>query len=253
MISVIVCSKQPSSWDFHQRNVEKTSGADYEYIRIDNTAGAYGICSAYNKGVADAKGDVLVFVHEDCFFMEPGWGSVLNAKFGADETVGLVGVAGTQYLYGDNPLWITAGQPFLRGRVVHQDKNGPMFLLTVFSWDKSDADVVVVDGLFFAVRRSVFDRIRFDDATFPGFHFYDLDICMQARRTHRLVVTWDILVKHYSGGNANAEWKAAGARFLGKYKNELPASCVSGKPDPANRIGAQSFDLTGKADKGIIA
>jgi glycosyltransferase involved in cell wall biosynthesis len=252
MISVIVCSKQPPSWDFHRRNVEKTIGEGYEYVSIDNSTNAYGLCAAYNKGVENAKGDILVFVHEDCFFMEPGWGKVLNAKFGADEKLGLVGVAGTQFMYNDNPLWITAGQPFLRGRVVHQDKNGPMFVLTVFSWDKSDADVVVVDGLFFAVRRSVFDRVRFDDTTFPGFHFYDLDICMQVRRTHRLLVTWDIMVKHFSGGNANAEWKAAGARFLEKYKNELPASCVSQIPDPDRRESAQSFDLTGKADTGVI-
>jgi GT2 family glycosyltransferase len=253
MISVIVCSRQPATWDFHKRNVEKTIGCDHEYVRIDNTAGAMGICAAYNKGVAQAKGDLLVFVHEDVFFMEPGWGNVLYAKFKADGRLGLVGVAGSQYLFENNPGWISAGQPFIRGRVIHELNNGQAFVLTVFSWDKADAEVVAADGLFFAIPRPLFDRIAFDDKTFDKFHFYDIDICMQVRRTHRLIVTWDILLKHFSGGNMNAEWLEFGRRFLEKYKNELPASCVSMRPDPAQYKGAMSFDLKGKADQGIIA
>jgi glycosyltransferase involved in cell wall biosynthesis len=253
MISVIVCSRQPSAWDLHRRNVAKTIGCDYEYVRVDNTAGAYGICAAYNKGVAEARGDLLVFVHEDCFFMEPGWGNVLNAKFSADPRLGLLGVAGTQYLFADNCAWISAGQPFIRGRVIHEVNNAQLFVLTVFSWDKSDAEVVAADGLFFAIPRRLFDLVRFDDATFPGFHFYDLDICMQIRRTHRLVVTWDIMLKHFSGGNMNAQWREFGRKFLDKYKAELPASCASGSPDRATYKGGMSYDLRGNIQTGVIA
>jgi hypothetical protein len=252
MISVIVCSRQPSTWDFHQRNVEKTIGCGYEYVRVDNSAGTYGICAAYNNGVEQARGDLLVFVHEDVFFMEPGWGNVLQTKFAADPGLGLVGVAGTQYLSAQNALWISAGQPFIKGRVVHQSKDNSSYLLTVFSTDKTDAAVVVVDGLFFAIPKKLFGSIRFDEETFPGFHFYDLDICMQVRRTHTLMVTWDILVKHFSGGNVTAAWIENGKRFLEKYKNDLPASCTTEVPDPANYRSGGSYDLMGKADLGII-
>jgi hypothetical protein len=252
MISVIVCSKQPASWDFHQRNVDKTIGSEYEYIRIDNTSNSFGICAAYNKGVQQSKGEILVFVHEDCFFMEVGWGNVVCKKFKADNKIGLIGVAGTQYLFENNPFWVAAGQPFAKGRVVHQDKKGTSIILTVFSWDKEDAEVVAVDGLFFAIKRELFNRIKFDENTFSGFHFYDLDISMQVRKTHKLIVTWDILVKHFSGGNTNQEWHAAGKKFLEKYKNELPASCASKKPDPNNRIPFYSYNITDKVDNGVI-
>jgi glycosyltransferase involved in cell wall biosynthesis len=252
MISVIVCSRQPDEWDFHKRNVAKTIGCDYEYVRIDNTANTLGICAAFNKGVELAKGDVLVFVHEDVFFMEPGWGALIGAKFATDEKLGLLGVAGTQYLFADHPAWIRAGQPFLRGRVVHELDNGAQFTLSVFSWDKTDTEVVAVDGLFFAIRANLFPRIRFDETTFDKFHFYDLDICMQVRRTHKLMVTWDVLLKHLSGGMANASWVEAGRRFLEKYKNELPATCVSAAPDPARYREAMHFDLRGKVAQGTI-
>ena len=108
----------------------------------------------------------------------------------------------------------------MKGRVIHELNRGETVYLSVFSWDKEDAEVVAVDGLFFAVRRSLFHRIRFDDATFDGFHFYDLDLCMQIRKTHRLIVTWDLLVKHLSAGRCDDSWKEAGARFLKKYAGQ---------------------------------
>ncbi len=258
MISVIVCSRQPFAWDLHQRNVTKTIGVDYDYVRIDNTANVLGICGAYNLGVKQARGDIFVFVHEDVFFMEPGWGKVLESKFATNPRLGLIGVAGTQYLFADNPAWIRAGQPFIRGRVVHELDKGASYILSIFSWDKSDAEVVAVDGLFFAIRSSLFPAIRFDDVTFDKFHFYDLDICMQVRNArgplggYQCIVTWDILLKHLSGGKADAQWVEAGKRFLAKYKNELPVSTVAAVPDPAAYREAMHFDLRGKVAQGTI-
>jgi glycosyltransferase involved in cell wall biosynthesis len=252
MISVIVCARQPLSWDFHRLNVEKTIGCKYEYVRVDNTQNTMGICAAYNKGVEQAKGDLLIFIHEDCFFMELGWGNVLYSKFNVDSKLGLVGVAGTQYLTNTIGAWIAAGQPFIKGRVLHELENNTRLILTAFSWDKTDAEVVAVDGLFFAISARLFDRIRFDEGTFPGFHLYDLDICMQVRTTHKLLVTWDIMLKHLSGGTMNDQWREAGKRFLEKYKNELPVSCVNGKPDLAQYKGGMNYDLTGTIPLGII-
>lgn len=252
MISVISCSRKDPSWDLHQRNISKTAGSPHEYIRIDNRDGRFGLCAAYNKGVSLAKGEILVFMHEDVFFMEGNWGTVLEKKF-SDPSVGLVGVAGTQYLFRDTPGWVVAGRPFIKGHVVHELNNGSIYNLTVFDWGKDDSDVVAVDGLFFAVRKSLFDRISFDEAVFDQFHFYDLDICMQIRRTHRLIVTWDILVKHQSGGSFDKTWEKYAQRFIQKYRNELPASCTDKIPDLTKRIPFENFDLKGKAPQITIA
>ena len=46
MISVIVCSRQPESWDSHQNNVEKTIQCPHEYVRIPNQENQYSICRA---------------------------------------------------------------------------------------------------------------------------------------------------------------------------------------------------------------
>ncbi|RPI76953.1 MAG: hypothetical protein EHM45_11010 [Desulfobacteraceae bacterium] len=242
-ISVIVCSRESPQWNAHEQNVGRTVGLDHEYIRIPNQSGQYGICGAYNEGVGRAKGRILVFVHEDVFSMEPGWGRILNEKFSQDPSLGLVGVAGTQYLCVDHPAWLAAGEPFLRGRVVHESRAAHSIHLTVFSWDQSDTEVVAVDGLFLAIRAELFPAIRFDADTFDGFHFYDLDICMQVRKTHKLVVTWDLLVKHLSKGTCDAIWAEAGERFLKKYRSELPACCVAAAPGPGKKTFGRDYDL----------
>lgn len=84
MISVIVCSIQEPAWTLHERNAGRTIGVPHEYLRIDNRGKQSGICATYNSGIGRAQGDILVFVHEDAFFMLPGWGPILEQKFAAD-------------------------------------------------------------------------------------------------------------------------------------------------------------------------
>ena len=252
-ISVIVSTKEDKKNAIHERNVRKTIGLDaVEYIQIVNKNKEFGICTAYNRGVEKAQGEIVVFVHDDVFFVESGWGNVLKKKF-SDESVGLVGVAGTEYLFAENPGWVLAGRPFIHGHVIHELNNGNIYNLTVFSWEKKDKNVVAVDGLFIAVRKSLFSRIAFDEETFDGFHFYDLDLCMQVRKTHRCIVTWDILVKHQSGGAFDEIWKKYALKFIKKYHSELPASCTDCIPDPANSKPFENFNLKGKAPQITIS
>ena len=130
---------------------------------------------------------------------------------------------------------------------------GSNFFLTVFSWEDHDVDVVAVDGLFFAIRKDLFATIAFDESTFNGFHLYDLDICMQVRKTSRCIVTPNITIKHQSGGSFDATWQDYAARFLQKWKASLPASCTSSIPDLANRVSFENFDLKGKVRQITIA
>ncbi len=221
MISVIVCSKYAGGLETHRRHVELTIGFPHEYIPIDNSENRHSLCSAYNAGTKAAKGDLCVFVHEDVFFLTPAWGSFLWRKF-HNPRVGIVGLAGSQLLLPESQRWFAAGRPYLKGHVVHHD--GDMIISTPFSPERSgDHEVAVVDGLMMAVRSSLFKSISFDEKVFDSFHFYDLDICMQARRTHDVIVTCDILVKHLSGGAFYGAWDEQAKKFLNKYAAELPA------------------------------
>lgn len=251
-ISVVVCSCLPTENTRHSQNVTKTIGCDHEYIRVDNTEGKYGICEAYNIGMKRSTGDVVVFVHEDVFFMEPGWGEVLLRKFAADPLLGLIGVAGTQHLSAQSAFWPQAGRPFLRGRVIHELENDNKFFMTIYHRDRADAEVVAVDGLFMACPRRLFAHIQFDPHTFDRFDMYDLDICMQIGRTHKILVTWDILLKHQSEGRYHDRWRTYADLFLEKYQHELPRSCVAEVPPINNPDSFECYDLRGKVSQATI-
>jgi hypothetical protein len=61
--------------------------------------------------------------------------------------------------------------------------------------------MVMVDGLFFAIRGSLLlDGLRFDDKTFDGFDFYDADICFQVLSRGYKVACIDTMVCHKSIG-----------------------------------------------------
>ena len=245
MISVITCWRRPIPESIQERNTAKTIGVDHEYIMVDGSNGM-GLAAAYNQGVSKARGDILVFVPEDLFFMKMSWGSILEKKFSDDPWLGIAGVAGTQFLFADKYSWTAAGRPFIKGRVVHHLQNGDFFAV-VFSPENGDFPAVICDGVFLAVRASLFQKIRFDEETFDGEHFWDLDLCMQANQLSRIVVTTDIVVKRRSQSVFDKVWNFYGQKFLQKHAANLPVSCSDQVPDPSRFVSSQCVNLKGKA------
>jgi GT2 family glycosyltransferase len=247
MISVVICSRDLQAYDLVSQNLRRTVGnTPLEIIRIDNSESKMGICEAYNLGIERAKGSVIIFQHEDVFHLELNWGPKLLAKFETYPKLGVLGVAGTQVLMHNPPLWSWAGRPWLFGKVVHELDAGERFFMTVFSPESGDREVVAVDGCMFAVRRKALDSVRFDAKTFPDFHFYDLDICMQLREHWSIMVSTDFLIKHRSAGSFSEEWKAQARQFQAKWVAHLPAT-VGGMLPPQNRgTDFYNVDLKGK-------
>lgn len=242
MISAIVCSRDPKQFDLVQRNLRRTVGSTpLEILCVDNSQNQYGICAAYNLGVENSHGEILVFLHEDVFHLELNWGDKLVQKFAGDASIGVIGLAGTQFLNTDPPLWSWAGRPFLFGKIVHELDDGERFFMTVFSPDSGDREVVAVDGCWFAVRKEVFAQVHFDTETFRGFHFYDIDFCMQARQHWKVIATTDILIKHQSSGDFDEHWQSEATRFRSKWSKNLPA-VVDGLTVPHSR-GSDFFNV----------
>jgi len=252
MITVIISARNPVPESTLERNIRKTVGSPVELLMINNSRGGRGLASVYNHGAGQSRGDILVFMHDDAFFMTQNWGPILESLFARDPYLGVVGVAGTQYMLNDNCSWTAAGRPFTKGRIIHDLQNGDFFA-TLFSQELETAEVAVCGGVFFAVRRTLLTQFGFDEQTFDSFYFHDLDFCMQARRRWRIIVTGDILVKHRSTGTYNKDWQRYGQIFLSKWAAELPAACTDAVPDPAHSVPAVNANLKGKIEQRTIA
>ncbi|NLB63648.1 MAG: hypothetical protein GX801_06015 [Fibrobacter sp.] len=240
MISVVICSVESSAADLVRRNAMRTAGTlakpftDMEFIIIDNNQDPRGICAVYNEGARRAQGDILLFMHEDVFFMDFNWGNILEEKFANNPELGVLGLAGSQILNATPPFWPWFGDPYLAGRIVHEINDGKDFFIMPYGADNNDKRVLVADGLWLAVRRQAWEKHPFDEETFKNFHFYDLDLCMQMYPQYQVVVSSEILVKHLSQGSFGPVWEQEAELFLEKWGHKLPLS-VPGISIPQQR------------------
>jgi hypothetical protein len=252
MISVITICRSALPAPIQKSNIAKTVGAAHEYLVFDGSKGTPNFAAGYNGALSYARGSIIVFLADDVYSMQMNWGPRLEAKFAADPSLGIIGVAGTQYLYADKCSWTAAGRPFIKGRFVYHLQNGDFFA-AVFSQEKGDFPVVACDGCFFAVRASLFNTIKFDSSIFTGEHFWDLDFCLQAcLQQQRILVSTDLVVKRMAQPPFDAVWQEAGTRFLNKYRQVLPFACVQNAPDPATIIPSSMVNLKGKASMETI-
>ena len=222
MISLIVCSRNQDIPQRLRENIAETIGVEYELLVIDNSKNQYSIFTAYNEGVQKAKGDILCFMHEDILYHTYGWGDTVLCHFAKDREMGMIGVVGGHYLQ-DAPLtWFDIYmEP--EGQVIQhfQDKKTEKVVFTRMSND-SKVEVATVDGLWFCVRKDLFEKIRFDE-TIGLWHGYDIDIAMQVWACGRSVcVCYDILIEHFSHGDDKMGFKEALDRWHEKWRGSLP-------------------------------
>lgn len=216
-ISVIICSRDEQKFArVSEMYSALLQGTDHEIIRISD---AQSLCEGYNRGIGQSGGGILVFSHDDVEILSHDFVSRLRRHF---QQFDIVGVAGTSCLIGER--WYQAGPPFVHGQVAHVDANTGTYTVNVYDTrGRAKGEIQALDGLFFAARRVVAEAIPFDEATFDGFHFYDLDWTYTAYRAgYRLGVCSDIPIIHHSLGGYDEKWKQYSGRFLKKYEAALP-------------------------------
>jgi GT2 family glycosyltransferase len=213
MISIIICSRTASISDELTQNIDQTIGIPYELVIIDNSENLYSIFSAYNEGVKRSKYEVLCFMHDDIIFKTNDWGIKVMNRFNSPK-LGAVGVAGSPYYAILPGAWWSGGY-------ICQSVYGEQELAYQSKQDNA-LPVVVLDGLWFCVRKSLFSMIRFDDTTFSGFHYYDMDISLQIQQNgYKLLNVYDISIQH-SSGKLDTIWLNNALILQTKWENNLP-------------------------------
>jgi hypothetical protein len=222
MISIIICSRQNSISPELRENIQQTIGIEFEIIIIDNSANTHTIFTAYNKGVALSRYPILLFMHDDIFYHTQNWGCRVADHFKQEE-IGGIGVAGTAYIPFMPGGWWSSGIGHLY-LLQSEGKNTKPFLWNNFEGTK---EVVALDGVWFCIRRNLFDRIKFDEDTYKGFHFYDVDISLQVFHLgYKLLCVKDILIHHLSSGSLDEKWIENSLIFRKKWKDKLPVSSI---------------------------
>ena len=199
--------------------LKATSGVkDVEVIAFENSDGQ-SLTKLYNEGLIKTKNDIVLFCHDDLKFDTRNWGRKLLNHFKRSPEYGIIGVAGTRYLSSTGRWWEDFSK--MHGVVYHED--GGKRWLTRYSRDIGNGldDVVLVDGLFFAINKKILKHKFNSDV--DGFHFYDVDFCFSNYLEGvRIGVCFDIKITHLSIGRTNDEWEENRKVFAEKYKENLP-------------------------------
>lgn len=217
MISIIFCSISPANTEKIRRQYLDMLGEEpHEIIVIQD---AISLAEAYNRGLNQAKGDIIVLSHDDIEFLQPStWLAKIKSHLDAYDFIGL---AGTTKLIG--PAWAQAGPPNTFGQVAEINPNGDPFRVLIFGAPSTVVpNIQAVDGLFMAFKKDVVAKVRFDEKTFDGFHCYDVDFSFSVYKAgFRLGVAIDIPVLHASEGRFEETWGMYAQRLYEKHRMNL--------------------------------
>lgn len=195
MLSFIVCSVDAAKFAGLSRSLARAlDGAAHEVVGVHD---APSLCEGWTRGLARARGDPVVFCHDDIEFHAGGLATRLARHLGSYD---LVGLCGTRRCVGMD--WSEAGIEHAEGAIVHDRGAGATFCFYGADGDgDAVAGVQAMDGVLLAMRRAAAEAIGFDAVTFDGWHGYDADFTFRAHRAgQRLAVALDLPVVHQSRG-----------------------------------------------------
>ena len=211
-VSVIVCSVTPAKFERVSANYGALlAGLEHEIIGIHD---ARSLSEGYNRGIRRARGEILVFSHDDIEILSPDFSAKLANRMAEFD---LIGTAGTDLVGGGT--WVDSGWPHVFGQIGMPAPSAGRILVTNFVMrGASAAPMQALDGVFLAARREVAERVGFDEQTFDRWHLYDLDFSYSAFRAgFKCAACNDLLIVHESPGNYDALWHQHAKRFITKH------------------------------------
>ena len=230
MISVIICSAKELDLKQVKDNISQTIGVPYEIIAYDNSDGKRGICEVYNAGARQANYDILCFMHEDIEMKTQDWGNKIVNLLSGNPRIGLIGVAGGGYKSVTPSGWYNYGL----------ESNGGAYSNVLQGYKRDDekkeghdynnpknelfSKVACVDGCWLTTKKSIWQQYQFDEKMLTKFHGYDLDFSLAIGQKYEVVVTFEVLLRHFSEGNYDLNWFEEMLKVHAKWSFVLPVN-----------------------------
>lgn len=203
--SVVTCISDPGLYDrILLESAYRARGRhDVEFIPVLNTGGQYSAAHACNIGVELARADRVVIVHQDVRLLGDDWFAHLDLVLGTlPEEWAVVSAAGIAAKYGRADIGKWGGARHTDTVAVGQvwDSDESLGRPPYWNGEKRTQPIHAADECLMVLNRR--HGLRFD-ARFSGFHFYGVDVCMQARAAGFQIYGADLPIVHYGKHSAS--------------------------------------------------
>lgn len=174
----------------YRKNVLKSlkkfpSKHDIEIIDIDNSDNKYSAAEALNLGASRSSGNLLVFCHQDVYFLKKWVNFLADQLLKVDNNWGVLGPVGSRLSDGKREK---AGHYYAERKFSFDSKNLPIEVQSL------DECCLIVKSDAFRAKDLMFDE------RYPGFHIYGLDICLQSIHSGLKNYAIDAPIRHEGEG-----------------------------------------------------
>lgn len=219
MLTVVYCTKETKPE--HKEHLIKSSGLHKHIEVIEIINNGESLTKSYNRGLKQAKNNIVVFCHDDITIETKQWGPKLLKQFERNPEYAIIGVAGTKNMPVSGQWWEDRKKMY--GRVAHTHEGKTW--LSSYSDDLGQnlEEVVTVDGVFFAVDITKLE-VGFNEKV-EGFHFYEITFCFENYlKGAKIGVSTLVRINHKSIGMTNEQWETNRANFAETFKDNLPVT-----------------------------
>lgn len=186
MISIIcICNQRKVYNQFLKKSLDRQHQCSYELLVIDNSNHQYSSAAyAFNQMAKKAKGDLLMFVHQDMELCDDYFLNKVESTFKENDNLGIVGVAGCKdgkvisNIYHSNPKVLVSSH--------HIDT-----LTTVNS----------LDECLFVIPKSIVLEYPFDERVCHHWHLYAVEYCYHMKSLNKTVAVLPLDAYHASYGD----------------------------------------------------
>jgi hypothetical protein len=231
MISVIsVINNDVIAKEFLLRGLA-LQNTPYDLVLLDNKNCSYrSAAQAYNEGGAKAKGDYLMFVHQDVLLPYCNWLKETEKTLSKISNLGIAGVAGMLQPMCINDFEISARYyalgklnlikvwyyRYARGNVFHGREAKPWFGKFI----SGVTPTRTLDELLLIIPARVFESVKFDETTCNNWHLYGVDYSLSTSQKFHEVFVLPHSVVHLSLGNLNNTYFKTLMKLIEKHRAE---------------------------------
>jgi len=217
VVSVVISTRKIDS-TYYDHVKRMFSHPNTEILMYEND-GEMSLTQVYNKGLKESVNDIVVFMHDDLILETSNMTPKIVKLFEKHSEYGIIGIAGTDKLT-SGMWWQNRENMFgVVGHIHEGKRHVNHYSKGVFN--DVLKDVVIVDGLFFMVRKSLLKK-EFNEE-FKGFHFYDISFCVENQfEGVKIGLTTKFGVTHKSVGMTNKQWEKNKLLFEALFEKRLP-------------------------------